>query len=145
MVARLFWLGESGPDLFPGFFQVDLAPYILNFLRSDESKHLRVYGSLRSADCILCTALLLFASALPLLQSRETASYVDQHAKHQIAEYGTASVFLFRNKLPTHWMFVFVFSMVAFQLCQWLLLLERFECGLEGKLPQHHIDCGSNG
>jgi hypothetical protein len=150
MVVRLFWLGEIGPDLFPGFFQVDLAPYILKFLRRDGSTCLRVYGSLMSADGILCTVLLLFASVLPLLQSMETASYVqraEEHAK-KIAKHDTVIglVVNFSMDFPTHWQVVLALSMVVFQVCQSL-----HSCGMlspedfEGKLPQHHIDWRSNG
>ena len=147
---RLFWLGEIGPGLFPGFFQVDLAPYISNFLRSDASKCLRVYGSLMSADCILCTVLFWFTWALPSLQVLETMSYVDhakEHAK-KIAESGTVNelVAIFSKDFPTHLQVGLVLSMVVFQVClslhTWVMLSPG---DFEGKLPQHRIDCRSNG
>ena len=52
-MVRLFWLGEikdERPELCPRFFEVDLAPYILEFLSRDEGEFC---GELMNeADCV---------------------------------------------------------------------------------------------
>ena len=67
-MVRSFWLGAieaTRPELFPGFFEVDLAPYILKFLRRGDGG---CGGELmRGADSIVCAVLMWFASVLPLL------------------------------------------------------------------------------
>lgn len=91
MLIRSFWLGEIGaarPDLCPGFFEVDLAPYILKFLRRGDGG---CCGELmRGADSIVCAVLMWFASALPLLLAVGSISIMED-IKRKKAEFDVNS------------------------------------------------------
>ena len=73
MMVRSLLLGvieSKRPELWPGFFEVDLAPYILKLLCRDDGGYC---GELmKSTDCIPCTVLFWFTSALPLLTAMLT-------------------------------------------------------------------------
>lgn len=83
MLVRSVWLGvleAKRPELCPGFFEVDLAPFILNFMcRHDGGCR---YGEwMKIADCILYTVHLWFASFLPLLLAVKALLYVESFYK----------------------------------------------------------------
>ena len=96
MSVRSLWLGvieSKRPELWPGFFEVDLAPCILKFLRRDDGG---CCGKLmKGTDCTPCTVLFWFTSVLPLLLVAEsmTSSVVYIMWKHStnvvLFEYST--------------------------------------------------------
>lgn len=79
-LVRSVWLGvieTKRPELCPRFFETDLAPCILKFLyRVDGECYCG--GLMKSADWILHTVHLWFASALPLLLAVKTMSFVER-------------------------------------------------------------------
>ena len=70
VVLKLFWLGSiepTRPELYPSFFQVDLAPAILGFLgRGDTPAPLdpAILGSLRRDDTVPLAPLTLESESL---------------------------------------------------------------------------------
>ena len=83
MLVRSVWLGvleAKRPELCPVFFEVDLAPFILNFMsRHDGGCR---YGEwMKISDCILYTVHLWFAPFLPLLLAVKALLFVDSYYK----------------------------------------------------------------
>ena len=65
MILRLSWLKKAErPELFPCFFQVDLAPPILKFLRRPEGVQVVPVSWMTEVDTIVCTVHLWFLSTL---------------------------------------------------------------------------------
>ena len=75
MLVRSFWLGvieARRPELCPQFFEVDLAPQILKFLRRDDGGCCSEL--MKCTECVPCTVLVWFTSVLPLLLVVESKS-----------------------------------------------------------------------
>jgi len=108
---------DKRPELFPRFFEVDLAPCILEFLCRND-------------------VLVWFSFVLPFLLAMEGMSFME-HSKRQVAKYATTSEVAQFSKGPTQ--FVFGVSVVVFLFClQGLRAL--WPKGFEGELPQHYIN-----
>jgi hypothetical protein len=92
MLCRSLWLAAieaKRPELYPRFFQIDLAPFILNFLRRHDGG---CCGELmKGADYLLCTVHLWFASVLPLLLVAEVLS-IAEHEKRWLTKYATSEI-----------------------------------------------------
>jgi hypothetical protein len=92
MLVRSVWLGvleAKRPELCPGFFEVDLAPFILNFVcRHDGGCCCGEW--VKSADCILYTVHLWFASFLPLLLAVKTLLFVESIKRDWLADIDSA-------------------------------------------------------
>ena len=70
MMLRLFWLSvieARRPDLWPFFFETDLAPPIMRFLSRPEGGCYHEW--MKGPDCIVHTAQLWFLSFLPVISS----------------------------------------------------------------------------
>ena len=134
-LVRLFWLGEikeKRPDLCPCFFEVDLAPFLLKFLRRDNGG---CCGELMNGpDCILCTVLWL-TSTLPLLLAVEGISFV-VHSKRQVANHANTSKVVAQ--------FMFGVAMAVFLFCLHGLRVS-WPKHFQGPLTQHDINYRTNG
>lgn len=92
MLDRSVWLTAieaKRPELYPRFFQIDLAPCILKFLRRHDGG---CCGELmKGVDYLLCTVHLWFASVLPLLLAAEVLSLAE-HEKQWLAKNATSEI-----------------------------------------------------
>jgi hypothetical protein len=137
MLVRSFWLGvaeTSRPELCPGFFEVDLAPCILKFLRRDDGRYFGVFVS--GTNGVLCTVYHWLASVLPLLLAVEALSFVEPTRRTKFA---TSEQFI--KDGPTQ--IVLGASMTVFRFCLYGLKV-LWPKSFEGKLPRHDIDYRSN-
>ena len=125
MLVRSVLLGvleAKRPELCPGFFEVDLAPFILRFIKYLFCNGSECCGELtKGSDYILCAVFLWLTSVLPLLWA------VDQ--KRQVAEYAASSEFMLGV------------SMAIFLFCLHGLRVVLLCKGFDGELSY----CRSNG
>jgi hypothetical protein len=138
MLFRSFWLGvieTSRPELCPRFFEVDLAPCILKFLRRDDGGCCAEL--MTGADGMLCTVHLWFTSVPPLLLAVNVMSFVRQVSKPSTS----GDVAHFSKDGLTQ--IVLGSSMAVFLFCLRGLRVLRPK-GFGGELPQHDVDCRSN-
>lgn len=87
MFIRSVWLAvieAKRPELCPGFFEVDLAPFILKFVCRHDGG-CRCGELMKSADCILYTVHLWFASFLPLLLAVKTVLFMEPIKRNWVA------------------------------------------------------------
>ena len=143
MFISSLWLGvieATCPKLCPKFFEVDLAPHILEFLGRRDGGYC---GELmRAADFILCTVLGCFVFSLPLLLAVEGMPFLED-VKRSIAEYPATTSETREALAQFNWdgptQFELGFFLVVFIFCILCLkvLWPRF---FEGKSPQHDIE-----
>jgi hypothetical protein len=171
MLVRSVWLGvieTKRPELCPRFFETDLAPCILKFLY-------RVDGEcycgelMKSADWILHTVHLWFASALPLLLALKTISFVARtkdnakiytkfkYSNHFSSAFSLATYYyddtstlvteLVRYYRHSSIQLVLGACVAVFLFCLHSLRVlcpERFMTFIKGELLHRQIDCCSN-
>jgi hypothetical protein len=142
MLVRSLGLGEikdKRPELFPRFFEVDLAPCILKFLRRSEGGYCNEL--MKAADCIPCTVMVWFSSILPLLLALEGMSFVEHTKRHTTSE---VAGFAAQFSKEGFTLFVSGVSMVVFEFCMRGLRV-LWPKHFEGELPLHDVDYHSGG
>jgi hypothetical protein len=146
MLVRALWLGEIGskrPELCPRFFEDDLAPCILKFLRSRDGRccdELKLLG-VPMADCTIYTVLLsLLIAPMGLSFIEIFPLYI--HADRQFTKYGI-SEFVAQISKSDATQVILGFSLVVVFCLLSLKDLVWPKC-FKGGFPQHDIDCRSS-
>ena len=133
---RSFWLAvieTTRPELCPRFFELDLAPFILRFIKVLFRNDGGYYGELmRGFDDIHCSVFLWLTSVLPLLWA------VDY--KRQVAKYAASSELAQSNKDGST-NFMLGVSMAIFLFCLHGLGVV-WPKGFDGELSHCHTSSG---